>query len=245
MNPISAYRGSLNMYFQVELDSAAGTYGPAQLFGNLTSFELTPSAETVDVASTMNGDYGQTADSMTEPGSTTIPVTADRYNLSTMALQLLGDVVDDTAAESTVSDQDLGTVAAGDIVNLGALGVSAVTISDGSTPIDAAKYDVIEPALGLVQINEAGTYTASYTIAAKSGSKITGGTSPAKKVRLLGRGVNQYNNKETIIKVSRASVATASGFTFVGTDNAEVGITITALLPADGSAAFEVYETGK
>ena len=244
MNPITAYRGSINLYYQIETDSALGTFGPVQLFGNMTSFELTPSAETVDVTSTMNSDYGQTADSMTEPGSTTIPATADRHNLSTMALQLLGDAVDDIAAESTVAAQDLGTVAAGEIVNLGALGVSDVVIKDSGTAIDTDLYSVIEPALGLVEISTAGTYTADYTIDAKSGSKITGGTSPGKFVRLLGRGVNQFDNKEKLVKVARASVATASGFSLVGTDNAEVAVTFTAILPSDGSAAFEVYETG-
>ncbi len=244
MNPISAYRGSLNMYFQVELDSATATFGPAMLLGNLTSFELTPSAETVDVISTLNEDYGQAADSMVEPSSTTVSATANRFNLSTEALAMLGDIEVLSTEAKTVTDESLGTVKAGDIVRLAGLGVSDLVLSSAGSPVDEERYRLVEPTLGLVKILDAGDYTASYTVGAQNGTRLTGGTNSAKFVRLLGRGVNRYNSKETIIKISRSSVAPSGGFSLVGTDNSEIGLDFVLLTPADGSPAFEMIETG-
>ncbi len=239
--PISGFRGSLNLYFQIEKEP--GVFGTAHLFGNLSNFELIPAADKVDIISTMNEDYGQAADTMTDPQPTTASATINRFSLTTEALAYMGDLELLEGSEKTISDEEHKGVKSGDIIKLdGGFGVKDVSIKTGGSPLDEDQFVVKEPDLGLIEVLTDGDIEVSYTVAAPSGLKLSGGVNPSRFLRCWGVGINRFNNKKRMIKLARAGVRPGGGSSLVGTDNSEINLEFTLTTPADGSPAFEITE---
>ncbi len=238
---ISAFRGSLDLYYQVEDDS--GNFGQVYDAGNVTNFSIGPDAETVDVLSTKNADYGQAADSMTEPKPTTFSFNVNRMNIDNWAVGFMGEYAARTASSATVTDEAVSAVQNGMFIVEG-FDISAVTIQDSTdttTFAEGTDYEIVDPALGIIRWLAADTdLHVDYTTAAESGYLLSGGTKSSRFLRVWGRGINRFTNKRCLVKIGRGSVKTGGNFSFVGTDPSEMQFEGTANIPADGSAAFEI-----
>ncbi len=245
---MQGFRGSIDAYFQVE--QSDGSFGPVYPAGNLTNFELTPDAEEMEIISTGNDDYGQALDSMIEAKPTKGSFGVNRFNIDLLALAFMGDVAARSGTETTVTDEVVAAVP-GEIFKLANIDVSALVLTNtaGTTTYDVEDdYEIVDAALGLVKVVAAadggtiaeGDIHADYTAAAPTGWLLNGGTKSSKFIKLIGRGINRFNNKRSIITVPRASIKSAGGFSFVGTEAASISFDLTCNVPTDGSPVFTV-----
>ncbi|MCB2218057.1 MAG: hypothetical protein KQH59_18500 [Desulfobulbaceae bacterium] len=240
-----AFRGSLDLYYQVE--QSDGSFGPVYPAGNVTSFELVPDAEELEVISTGNADYGQALDSMIEAKPTKGNFTVNRFNIDSWALAFMGEVAARSGTETNVTDEVVAAVP-GEIFKLANLDISSLVLTDTTgttTYVAGTDYEIVDAGLGLVKVLSDGAIAegnihADYTAAAPSGWLLNAGTKSSKFIKLWGRGINRFNNKRSIVQVPRASVKPSGGFSIVGTDPASIQMDLTCNVPTDGSPVFTV-----
>lgn len=246
MKSMSAFRGSLDLYYQVE--NSDGSFGPLHPAGNVTNFDITPDAEELEVISTANATYGQSADSMVDAKPTTFSFTVNRFDIDSWAMAFMGEIGARSAVSGNVVDEE-HTVSMGDLIKLAGLDVSAVVVKDstGSTTYDLTDdYLVTDAELGIIQVVDGGAITdasvlhVSYTTAAETGWLLSGGTKSSKFIKLFGRGVNRFNNKRSIVTIPRGSIKPGGNFSLVGTDAASIQFDGTINVPTDASAPFTI-----
>lgn len=243
---ISAYRGSLDGYFQIE--ASDGSFGEVFPAGNLSDFAITPNASELEVLSTQNADYGQAADTMTDAESTAITFTANRFNVDNMRIANMATLTERTAIEASITGEEV-TAVLGGIFKTAGLDISSVVVTDSTsttTYVLNDDYEIVDAELGLIKVLADGdiadgeSLLVNYTKAAETGYLISGGKSPSTYIRFWGRGINRFNNKRTLIKIGRGSVRPDGSFSYVGSDAAEQGFAVTATIPTDGSAPYEI-----
>ena len=243
---MSAYRGSLDLYYQVE--DSNGDFGQIFSAGNVTDFEIIPEAEELEVISTGNSDYGQAADSMIDAKPTKASFSINRMNIDNWAVAFMGAIAARSATSSPVADEEV-TAIAGGISKLANLDVSSVVVkdeTDTTTYVLDTDYEIVDAALGLIKtlstgsIGDGDTLHVSYTKDAETGFDLSGGTASSKFLRVWGRGINRFNNKRCLVKIPRASVRPGGNFSLVGTDPASTQFDMTINVPTDGSAPFTI-----
>lgn len=243
---MSAFRGSLDLYYQVE--NADGSFGPLHPAGNVTNFDIVPEAEELEVIDTGNSYYGQSADSMIDAKPTKSSFSVNRFNLDNWAMAFMGDYAARTAVETSVADEEQ-TASLGDMIKLAGLDVSAIVVkdeTDTTTYVLNTDYEIVDAALGIIKpvvdgsIGDGDVLHISYTKAAETGWLLSGGTKSSKFIKLFGRGINRFNNKRSIVTIPRASVKPGGNFSLVGTDAASIQFDLTINVPTDGSAPFTI-----
>ncbi len=243
---IRAYRGSLDGYYQVEQDD--GSFGPVYSAGNLIDFSINPEVDSLDVISTRNADYGQAADSMADPKPTKIPFSVNRFNIDHWAMAFMGEISKRTASQKTITDEVVHA-RVGEMAKLANLDISSLVLNHTSgspTYTAGADYEIVDAELAIIRFPSTSSIPddtdihADYTAAAESGYLLEGGRKTSRFIKFWGRGLNRFNNKRCIIHVGRAAVVSSGAFSFVGTDAAEMGMEMTANVPADGSAAYTI-----
>jgi len=245
---VSAYRGSLDVYYQL-YDSSGALLDPVYPGGNMTDFMFTPDAEKVEVISTGNADYGQAADAMTDQKPTSFSMSTNRFNSDLWAVAFMGTSVPRTAASANITDEQV-VVAAGEMFKVAGKDISAITVKNeaGDTTYELdTDYEVVDAALGIFKhltdggIADASTIKISYTTAAESGYTIKGGIDSSKFIKITARGVNRFNNKRVLIEVDKISVTPSGSFSFVSTDPAAMTLEGTVIVPGDGTEGFRIH----
>lgn len=245
---MQGYRGSLDLYYQVEDDS--GDFGD-EIFdaGNVTDFSITPNAEEMEIIDTGNANYGQAADSMIDAQPTNFSFAVNRFNIDNWAVAFMGTYAARTAVQATVTAEVITAPPKGGMFRLAGKDISAITVTDnaGTTTYDVTDdYVVVDAALGILRTTATGDITAAttikvtYTKAAETGFLLSGGTKTSRFLRIFGRGVNRFNNKRCIVEIFRGSVRAGGAFSFVGTEAASMQFDGTANVPTDGGAVFTV-----
>ena len=238
---ISGFRGSLDLYYQVE--DSDGNFGEVFDAGNVTDFNITPEAEELEIIDTGNANYGQAADTMIDAKPTKFSYSVNRFNIDNWDIAFMGDHVSRSAALADIA-AELVAAKKDSIFKLAGLDVSAVVIKDDTdtTTFDlATDYEIVDAELGLIKwlATDASLHVA-YTTAAESGFLLSGGTKTSKFLKLFGRGINRFTNKRCIVNIHRGSVKAGGSFSFVGTDAASMQFDGTANVPADGGATFTI-----
>lgn len=243
---MSAFRGSLDLYYQVE--NSDGTFGPVHSAGNVTNFDITPDAEELEVVSTGNSDYGQAADSMIDAKPTKFSFAVNRFNIDNWAMAFMGDYAARSEASANISGE-AQTVSMGDMIKLEGLDVSAVVVKDETdvtTYTLTDDYLIVDAALGIIKpvdggaISDGDVLHISYTTALETGFLLSGGTQSSKFIKMFGRGINRFNNKRAIVTIPRGSVKPGGNFSMVGTDAASIQFDGTINVPTDGGTPFTI-----
>ena len=242
---MNAFRGSLDLYYQVE--NSDGSFGPLHSAGNVTNFDITPDSEILEVISTGNADYGQAADSMVDAKPTKFSFSVNRFNIDNWAMAFMGDYAARSAASAPVVDE-AHTVSMGDMIKLAGLDVSAVVVKDETgvtTYVLNTDYQIVDAALGIIKpigstIETGDVLHISYTKGAETGFLLSGGTKSSYFLKLVGRGVNRFNNKRSIVTIPRGSVKPGGNFSMVSTEAGSIQFDGTINVPTDGSAPFTI-----
>lgn len=243
---MSAYRGSLDAYYQIE--QSDGSFGPVKPAGNLVDFSIIPESEELEVISTANADYGQAADSMIDAKPTKVQYSCNRFDRDGLGVVFMGSVTARTAVSSTVT-AEAHTVSMGDMIKLDNEGVSSVVVQDATdtTTYDLGDdYEITDAALGIIKVLEDGDISdadvlhISYTVDEETGYEIAGGTDSSKVIKIWGRGVNRFNNKECLVLIPRMPIKPGGNFSLVGTDAATIQYDGTINVPSDGSAPYTI-----
>ncbi|SDP69722.1 phage tail tube protein [Desulforhopalus singaporensis] len=246
---MQGYRGSLDLYYQVE--DSNGNFGEVFPAGNVTDFQIIPDAEELEIISTGNADYGQAADTMIDAKPTKCSFSVNRFNIDTLANAFMGSYAARTASAGTVDAGDPEDVTAysDGISRLNHIDISNLVIkdeTDTTTYVLDTDYEIVDAKLGLIKVLSTGsisggdTLHASYSYAAESGYLLSGGTSSSRFLKMWGRGVNRFNNKESRVEIPRGSIKPNGNFSMVGNEAATVGFDVTINVPTDGSAPFTI-----
>jgi len=244
---MQGYRGSLDLYFQIEDD--AGNFGEIFDAGNVTDFSISPQAEELEIIDTGNANYGQAADTMIDAQPTTFSFNVNRFNLDNWAVAFGGTYAARTAAEKPVAAANYTAPPLGGMIKLVGLDVKSIVIQDETdtdTYVEDIDYKVVDAALGIIQILAGGGIAEgdvlhiAYSTSAESGFLLSGGTKTSRFLRMWGRGINRFNNKRCLINIGRGSVKSGGAFSFVGTDAAAMQFDGVANVPTDGSAVFTI-----
>jgi len=106
-----------------------------QPLGNAPAFTIEPTVETVQHFSSTGGIRELDDETVTQTGAN-LAITLDEITAQNLGLALMGEVSDYTQTAQTGATLTVATVAVGGAYDLGATGVTNVTVTDGSaTPV--------------------------------------------------------------------------------------------------------------
>lgn len=234
---MDSFLGSGDLYLDRLTD--AGAQQGAKLTGSASKFALNPNSEIKEQKGRGRTNYGQVIASATLPDTTDISLTLNQLDAQNMAIAFLGDVSAFTQASGTISGEAI-TAHADRYTELAKEAVSNVVVKDDT---DTTTYEegtdyILHDRLGMVKplstggITDGDTLHVNYDHAEVTAEKITGGTSPIIRCRLLLDGKNYVNGKNCKVLVYDARLK----------PNTEVDFLSDDFLPLDLSGVCEIPE---
>lgn len=212
-------------------------------FGNQTEMSVEPSADTVEVTSTDDEDYGVVTDSETEPGSIKVTAGVNRFSAETLALIFAGVATLDATVAGSISTAEEITVSLGKASRLGAAGtlrtgITNVVVKDNATgattytetddyTVDAV-YGFITPTTdGL--ITEGEVLDVTYDYAAKNEYVIPVNTASSRHIAFFWKGINRFTSKAMSIDIPKTTVKATKQIDVMGKDPANVTFEFTPI----------------
>jgi hypothetical protein len=182
---------------------------------NTTKLALTqPDPDTKTRVSNMKDTLGQALDSINFPKPAELSIAIDDQPTDILAMALLGSVEVYSQGSGTVVDEAV-TLVHGKWVplanrNINSAGFSLATAAVPGTPkVEGTDYQV-NRAAGLIKALNAGTGVAclvDYGHAAVEGSRVTGGTRPVCKCKILVDGKNLASGKLCTLEIDEATLS--------------------------------------
>lgn len=227
--------------------SNAGVMTGLVLVGNTTSFKITETSEFKERISRGKSDYGNTLDSVAVKKPAALTVTLDDLRKENLALVMLGDeaVFTQAAATDSTKEFNLASVAKNVWLEIGALGITGVSVAVASVTKTLGTHYELNADLGLIMfldaIGSSGTAVATYDVPAIAGGyTVTGGVNPTIKAKFVLDGVNLATGEHVRATVWEAVVTPTDGVDFLAADFSSVSFEGKLNKPDDKASAYEV-----
>lgn len=149
----------------INLYTAAGALTLWRHLGNVSSFELTPSVETIEKQSSMEGARGTLKRVVTKTAME-IALTLDEFDPENVALALMGSVSAYSQNSGTATDASLGTTNSkkGYWLDTGKKKITVTTVKVGSTTYTEGTDYSVEAESGMIYIKPDSTIPDSSTV---------------------------------------------------------------------------------
>ncbi len=247
---MQAIKGSGSARFAVydNTDTLVNEWRP---FGNMTSLNVEPSADLVEVTSTDDADYGTVTDSESEPGKVKITLATNRFSAETLALIYSALVALDTSTGGTVSTAESYTAKMGVAFQVGGAsprrGLTTVVVKDSTATTTYVKdtdytldaeFGFITPIGSTITSGE--VLKVTYTYAAGSGYKLDVNSAPSLHISFFWKGVNRFDGKRYMMEVPKCTLKASKGIDLMGKDVATVDFELTPILVVGKTASATV-----
>ena len=133
--------------------------GPYLTMGNTPSMQIAISSETTDHYTAKDGTRAKDA-ILRKATGVTLSGTLEEVKKQNKDIIFSGETL--TTTVTPIASQSLGTVRAGEMINLGHRNLSEVTFKSGSTTIEASTY-TLDSVFGTVEFNEAPAEPVSWS----------------------------------------------------------------------------------
>ncbi|MDW7643450.1 MAG: hypothetical protein SCI25_00245 [Desulfuromonadales bacterium] len=250
---MDSFLGGGDLYFDRLTD--AGVSQGAKIAGATTKFALNPESELKEQVGRGRDNYGQVIASATLPGKTNISITLNQLDAANLAVAFLGDVtVGQQASGSILVGSPVAVAAIHDrYVEIGKEELSNVVVKDDTdttTYVEGTDY-VLHARLGMIKVLSTGSIADAATIhvsgdyAEVNFEKITGGTSPIIRARLVLDGKNYVNGRNVKVLVKDARLKPSTEVDFLSEDFLPLELEGVCEIPEGDTTPFEViyYET--
>lgn len=217
-----------DVYFD-RLNDAGESTGIVYLF-DAKKFGITEPTESKVRQSRGRDDYGQAKDTVYIKQPATISIEGDEVNANVLGLALMGESAALTQGSGTVTDTVVGLKQNVYIqlphVNIDAVGVLLETDADVAL-VEGTDY-IINRRMGWIQALTVGGAAAdnklTYAYSAVTGSKVTGGSKPVIRGRVILDGVNLANQQLVIVDVDEARLAPTGELDFASSEYVKVAL---------------------
>jgi hypothetical protein len=243
-----SFLGSGDLYF--DRLTAAGVSQGAKIAGACSKFALNPESEIKEQTGRGRENYGQVIAAATLPGKTNISITLNQLDAENLAVAFLGDVVAGQQASGLI---DVGSpvelLAILDrYIEIGKEELSSVVVKDATdvTTYVAGTDYVLHARLGMIKVLSTGSITAGAEIhvsgayAEVNYEKITGGTSPIIRARLVLDGKNYVNGRNCKVLVKNARLKPSTEVDFLSEDFLPLELEGVCEIPEGDTTPFEI-----
>ena len=206
--------------------------------GNVTSLALKSESETKERTSKQRESYGQALDSLNTPKPTTIALKCDTFDRKNFALALMGEDVDFSQTEETVTDHPVVIGKKGQWYGLGKANIDPDTVvvkSATDVDVDETAFE-INSELGMILIVDASTTVqagdsikVSFKTLTAKGFKINAGTIDSFDLEIKVVGQNRTTGKKGTLHIPSAVVGADNEIDWFGDDFAESSLSGTAV----------------
>lgn len=237
--------GSGDLYIERIVNGVSqGLQGPFEA----GKFEIKPAIDRKELVSKGRNTRGQVIESVSIQKPSTFSVELREVNKDSMSIALLGTNI--ATSQQAAAAADYTVVAALDkwveIGKQSLTGTITVKPAAGATPYVEGKDYVLNKTLGWIKALSTGTIADTDSLkvnaaaAAISGFKISGGTQPDIRARMVLDGVNLADSQPCIVTIHEAIVAADAAFDFLADDFAKVSLPGTLKTPTGKSEPFTV-----
>jgi len=243
-----SFLGAGDLYF--DRLTAAGVSQGAKLEGACSKFALNPESEIKEQTGKGRTNYGQVVAAATLPGKTNISLTLNQLDAQNLAVAFLGDVAAGSQASGSI---DVGspvavTAIADRYVEIGKEQLSNVVVKDDTdttTYVEGTDY-VLNARLGMIKALSTGAITGGDVLhisgdyAAITFEKITGGSSPIIRARLVLDGVNYVNGRNCKVVVKSARLKPSTEVDFLSDDFLPLELEGVCEIPEGDTTAVDI-----
>lgn len=196
-----------------------GVAGAMRHIGNVPEFEISITADMIEHTESTSGN--STTD-FTMVNTTAVEFSGQLDEINPKNLEYILSGTNHEIATKTVTDEDIGTVVAGDEIMLDGYNLTAVSFKDSTgTPVtvDAAKY-TLDAKFGTVIFNDITGLTmplkASYTTGAVTHTTIA--TDLEEEYELFFKGINKATKKHMAVRLWRTKKSPETTFPLIHDD---------------------------
>lgn len=242
----SGFLGCGTIYFNREVNGVASGWKEV---GNSMKFAIKSNSTLKERKSKKCNSYGQTVDSVSIADPSELSINLDTIDKTNLAIAFLGNDSTISVTAGTITDESIVAPDQGAMLKTMQGNISAVVITDATATTTYAAgtdYNVINEAVGLIEIVEGGGITAGevllvdYANGVVTASKVTGGTESQIKVGIMMVGKNLVNNTGVVVEVWKATVSPTSEIDFLADDFSAVELTGRIELDEVKGNGFEV-----
>lgn len=217
-------------------------------FGNLVTLEIDPQSETVEVNSTDDDTYGELVDTDTETTGVKIKLSSNRFSAQSLAFALQAKLLDLTAAEQTVTDEEFtANLAAMSKVPGRNISSMVITSDDGVTTYAAGSDYIFDGELGYITypdgttIAEGASLKRSYAVAAETGQLLWINNAPSQKIWLHWKGLNRFNQKRMEVMIPLCTIKPDGTINLMAKEAIEGSFEVSALLKEGETGSVSMY----
>jgi hypothetical protein len=203
-------------------------------FGNQTEMTVEPTADTVEIASTDDSDYGVTLDSETEPASVKVTAATNRFSPETLALMFSAAATLDTTAGATVSTPVAFTAKMGVAHRIGGTatprtGITSYVLKDATDTTTYvlntdytldAEYGFVTPIGTTIETGDVLHETFVYET--KDDYKLDINSAPSRHIAFFWKSTNRFNGKHITIDIPKTTVKATKALDLMGKDPGQV-----------------------
>jgi hypothetical protein len=207
--------------------------GPYLTMGNTPSMQIAISSETTDHYTAKDGTRAKDA-ILRKATGVTLSGTLEEVKKQNKDIIFSGETL--TTTVTPIASQSLGTVRAGEMINLGHRNLSEVTFKSGSTTIEASTY-TLDSVFGTVEFNEAPAEHVSWSGSAGIVERTALATHMGREYALLFKGVDTYSGDKLSVELWRVQFSPETEFDLINEDFASFDVEGECL--ADSSKASD------
>ncbi|AXQ22579.1 hypothetical protein BEN71_11065 [Acinetobacter wuhouensis] len=219
------------MSLQGEWLAAKLTNGVAGAYfemGNTPEANIGITTETVDHFTAKDGTRAKDA-VLRKATGVTGKMTAEEINKQNKNIVFSGNT--SSVASSTIADEVLGVVVAGQIINLGKRNLSNVVFKAGSGAVDASTY-TLDPVFGTVVFNTAPSEAVSWSATAGAVERTAIANSLGNEYALLFKGIDTYSGDKLVVELWRVQFSPETEFALINEEFASFDLEFECLADA-------------
>jgi len=245
---MESFLGAGDLYF--DRLTSAGVRQGAKLEGACTQFALQTESEVKEQTGKGRINYGQVIASATVPGKTTVKVTINQIDAENLAVLFGGDVVAGQQASGSIdAGSPMSVTAIHDrYVEIGKESLSNIVVKDESdvTTYTAGEDYILHARLGMIKVLSTGAITdgdvlhISGDYGAVGFKKVTGGTSPILRARMVLDGQNYQTGRNCKVVVKDARLKSNTELDFLSDDFLPLELEGVCEIPEGEDTPFDI-----
>lgn len=199
----------------------AGVAGSMLTMGNMPELKINISSESVEHFTSKDGTRAKDAVLRKQTG-VKFSGTIEELNQQNRNIVFSGNTTETTSA--TVTNEVLGSVQVGKMINLGHRNLASVVFKDGSdVAIDTTKY-TLDPTFGTVVFNEVVTGAVTWSGTAGVVTRTSIATNLGSEYRLFFKGIDTYSGDKVVLELWRVELSPDTEFDLINEEFGQYSI---------------------
>lgn len=217
-----------------------GVAGPLFTMGNTPDAQLAISSESTDHFTSKDGTRAKDA-VLRKATGVTGSMTAEEVNKQNKNIVFSGNT--NSVAQATITEEALGTVVAGQMINLGKRNLSGVTFKAGASTVEASTY-TLDLVFGTVTFNTAPSGAVTWSGTAGAVERTAIANSLGNEYALLFKGIDTYSGDKLAVELWRVQFSPETEFALINEDFASFDLEFECLADSTKSSDAQLGPFG-